>query len=115
MPTPAADAQPLRAPMPEILGIAALEGRVARRFPMLLALVLVIALLARVAAAALAADIDPATSDMFEYGEIAVLSLKHGAIVWSVPVADGSRFVFPTAFMPPLLIFFDMFWLWAAA
>jgi hypothetical protein len=98
-----------RGDLPGILGFAALEHRVAGIYLPLLGCVLGIALLARTLVAVLTADTDPATAQMFEYGEMAMLSMHHPGIVWW---ADGSHYVFPTAFMPPLLIFFDMFWFW---
>jgi hypothetical protein len=94
------------------LGILDLERRLEPNFVLLAVCVIGIALLARIAVALLSADTDPSTADLFEYGKIAALSLKHGAIVWEVERPDGTPFIVPTAYMPPMLIFLDMFWFW---
>jgi hypothetical protein len=76
-----------------------------------LAALLALAFAARALIAWWAADLNPATATIWEYGGIAELSLERGAIVSDATI-DGSPYVFPTAFMPPALIFFDMFWFW---
>jgi hypothetical protein len=112
MTTPPSDTQAYVANLRKSLGISALERSVEPKFVPLLVCLVGIALIARIAAAVLSADIDPSTATLWEYGDIAALSLKHGAIVREVLRPDGTPFIFPTAFMPPLLIFVDMFWFW---
>lgn len=67
--------------------------------------VLGLALLARLVAVFAFADVDPATAQIWEYGDIARLSLEQGRIVSQVTAPDGSVSIYPTAFMPPLMVF----------
>jgi hypothetical protein len=60
-----------------------------------------IAVVLRILAALLAADINPATAKVYEYGEIAASSIAHGALTRDVVRPDGSLWTYPTAFMPP--------------
>jgi hypothetical protein len=63
--------------------------------------VVAIALLARVLAAVLAANIDPASAQVWEYGQIAATSITHGSLTRDILRPDGAIWNFPTAFMPP--------------
>jgi hypothetical protein len=75
--------------------------------------ILAVAFVARTVVAAVFTDFDPATAQIWEYGDIARATLEHGH-GWMVsplglmhappPFADTS-FVYPTALMPPFLIF----------
>ncbi len=69
--------------------------------------VLVVAATARIMVLLIFADTDPATANLWEYGQIARNYLEHGQLVRIAILSDGNEFVYPTAFMPPLMI-----WLW---
>jgi hypothetical protein len=95
-------------------GLDALELRLQTRHAIWLCAILAVAFVARAVVAALFTDFDPATANLWEYGDIARTTLAHGhgQIVWQTVVVNGvpghpagSTFVYPTAFMPPFLIF----------
>jgi hypothetical protein len=73
--------------------------------------ILAVALAARILVAAVFTDFDPLTANIWEYGEIARTTLErgHGQMVAAIGMVNGhladSNFVYPTAFMPPFLIF----------
>jgi hypothetical protein len=77
----------------------------AKHFTVATVTVVAIAVVVRILAAALAADINPATAKVYEYGEIAASSIAHGALTRDVVRPDGSIWTYPTAFMPPVGIF----------
>ena len=56
----------------------------------------------RIIAALIAADVDPATAKVYEYGEIAASTIAHGALTRTIQRPDGSWWTYPTALMPPL-------------
>ncbi len=69
---------------------------------------LAVAAIARLLAIAVIGDIDPATAQLWEYGQIARLWIENGELVRPYPAADGVAVgLYPTAFMPPLPI-----WIW---
>jgi hypothetical protein len=95
-------------------GLDALELRLQARHATWLWAILAVAFVARIVVAAVFSDLDPATADLWEYGNIARTTVEHGhgQMVWQVVVTHdvpghpaGSTFVYPTAFMPPFLIF----------
>jgi hypothetical protein len=73
--------------------------------------ILAVAFVARAVIAAMFTDLDPATANIWEYGEIARTTVEHGYAQMVAPIAMKSShpadptFVYPTAFMPPFLIF----------
>ena len=70
-------------------------------------LILLVAAAARLVVLFLFADIDPVTANVWEYGEIARHYHAYGQLARVMTTGDGSEFIYPTAFMPPLMI-----WLW---
>ena len=70
--------------------------------------VVVLALLARASVACMYADTNPATAQIWEYGDTARESMGYPGIVRVRPLAGGGEFVYPTAFMPPLPVFLDL-------
>src|SRR5262249_31751276 len=95
-------------------GLDALEQRLQARHATWLWAMLAMAFVARAVVATVFTDFDPATASIWEYGEIARATLEHGhgQMVWQIVVAHdapghpaGTTFVYPTAFMPPFLIF----------
>jgi hypothetical protein len=89
-----------------------LERRLQARPASWLWAVLAVAFVARSVVAAVFTDLDPATANIWEYGNIARTTLEHGKMVWQTVVVHdvpghpaGTTFVYPTALMPPLLIF----------
>src|ERR1700730_10041375 len=94
-------------------GLDALELRLQARHTTWLWVILAVAFVARTVVAAVFTDLDPATANLWEYGEIARTTLQHGdgQMVWQIGVHGvpghpaGTTFVFPTAFEPPFLIF----------
>jgi hypothetical protein len=95
-------------------GLDALEWRLQTRSVTWLWAILAVAFVARILIATVFTDFDPATANLWEYGDIARATLEHGhgQMVWQIVVAhgvaghpSGTTFVYPTAFMPPFLIF----------
>jgi hypothetical protein len=89
-------------------GAEGLERAASGRYLSLAAIIVASALLARTLVALLFADLNPETASLWEYGGIAISSLKYGAIVAETLRPDGSVFVHPTALMPPLPVFLWM-------
>jgi hypothetical protein len=96
-------------------GLDALESRLQARHAIWLWAILAVAFVVRTAVAVVFTNFDPATANIWEYGDIARLTLEHGRIVWQIVVVHGvpehptgTTFVYPTAFMPPFLIFIWM-------
>jgi hypothetical protein len=69
--------------------------------------IVILAALTRLAVLGLFADIDPAMANLWEYGATAREYLEQGYLARTRELPDGSEFVFPTAFMPPLPV-----WMW---
>jgi hypothetical protein len=93
-------------------GFDALEGRLQARPVTWLSAILAVASVARIVVAVVFTDLDPATANLWEYGDIARTTLEHGRMVSQIAVVQGvpghpagTTFVYPTAFMPPFLIF----------
>jgi hypothetical protein len=93
-------------------GLDPLELRLQARHATWLWAVLGVAFVARAVVAALFVDLDPTTANIWEYGDIARTTLEHGhgQMVWHVVHgmpgrSAGATFVYPTAYMPPFLIF----------
>ena len=78
------------------------------RYARLILMIVALAVLARIGVALIFADLNPATANIWEYGTSAITALKHGALVGEALRPDGSIYVFPTGFMPPLSIFLWM-------
>ena len=89
----------------------ALERRLQARRATWLWAILAVAFVARTVVAGVFTDFDPATANIWEYGEIARTTLQHGHGQMVSPIGMVSKhpadttFVYPTAFMPPFLIF----------
>lgn len=65
--------------------------------------------LARVFASLTLSDTNPLTANLWEYGQIAKLAMEHGGqLLLSKRLPNGSQFLYPTAYMPPLQIFIWM-------
>jgi hypothetical protein len=64
-----------------------------------------LALLVRVLVGAALTNFDPATANIWEYGDIARYSLDKGRLVYAQVLPGGELFFYRTAFMPPFLIF----------
>jgi hypothetical protein len=95
-------------------GLDTLEVRLQARRLTWLWVVLAVAFVARTVVAAIFTDLDPATANVWEYGAIARATVEHGHSQMVAPIdmvsshpADPT-FVYPTAFMPPFLIFIWM-------
>src|SRR5215472_3698130 len=93
-------------------GLDTLELQLEARHATWLWAILAMAFVARAVIAAVFTDLDPATANIWEYGGIARATLEHGRIVCTMTVCYSgaghpvaTTFVYPTAFMPPLLIF----------
>jgi hypothetical protein len=95
-------------------GLCALELRLQARHVTWLWAILAVAFVARAVVAAVFTDLDAATANLWEYGDIARTTLQHGhgqmvrqiVVLHGVPGHPaGTTFVFPTAFEPPFLIF----------
>ena len=93
-------------------GFDALEGRLQARPLTWLWAILAVAFVARIVVAVVLTNLDPATANIWEYGDIARTTLEHGRMVSQIVVVQGvsghpagTTFVYPTAFMPPFLIF----------
>lgn len=104
----------------DLAGLAALDRSIRERPVFWLWLVLGLALTARAAVALALTNIDPSTANIWEYGRIARLSLEYGRMVFEAPIphtAGPSMYVFPTAYMPPFLIFvwMGLFWLFGVS
>jgi len=84
------------------VSIGRLETFLSRNYATAVIAVVGIGLILRVLAAVLEADINPATAKVYEYGEIAAATVAHGSLTRQIPRPDGTIWVFPTAFMPPL-------------
>jgi hypothetical protein len=75
--------------------------------------VLTVAFIARAVVAAVVTDFDPATANLWEYGVIARATIEHGHGQMVAPITMVSShpadptFVYPTAYMPPLVV-----WIW---
>src|ERR1700730_10075851 len=91
-------------------GLDALELRLQARHATWLWAILAVAFVARAVVAAVFTDLDPATANIWEYGDIARTTLEHGhgQMVWQFVVVHGvpghpagTTFVYPTALMPP--------------
>jgi hypothetical protein len=80
---------------------------VEKHFMLVFVAIVILAALMRLAVLRLFADIDPATANLWEYGGIAREYLEQGYLAHTRELPDGSEFVFPTAFMPPLPV-----WMW---
>src|SRR6516162_6625224 len=87
-------------------GLDGLELRLRARHSCSLWVLLAVAFVARAVVAAVFQDFDPATAEIWEYGDIARTTIEqgHGQMVWH---PNGSTFVYPTAYEPPVLI-----WIW---
>lgn len=81
---------------------AKLEQFLSRHFSAAVLVVVAIGLVVRVLAALIAADVDPATAKVYEYGEIAASSIAHGALTMTIQRPGGDWWTYPTALMPPL-------------
>jgi hypothetical protein len=97
-------------------GLDPLELRLQARHATWLWAILAVAFVARIVVAAAFQDLDPATAELWEYGNIARTTVLHGhgQMVYQVVVTHdvpghpaGTTFVYPTANQPPLLI-----WVW---
>jgi hypothetical protein len=93
-------------------GLDAIERQFQARHATWLWAVLAVAFVARTVVAAVFTDLDPATANIWEYGGIARATLEHGRMVCTMVICPSgaghpavSTFVYPTAFMPPFLIF----------
>lgn len=95
----------------------ALELRLQARHATWLWVILAVAFVARFVVAAVFTNVDPATANLWEYGDIARTTLEygHGHIVWRIVVEHdvpghpaGTTFVYPTALVAPFLIFIWM-------
>jgi hypothetical protein len=93
-------------------GLDALEQRLQARHSIWLWAILAMAFVARTVVAAVFTDLDPATANIWEYGDIARTTLEHGhgQMVWHVLHGmprhpAGTTFFYPTAWTPPFLIF----------
>jgi hypothetical protein len=93
-------------------GLDALEMRLQAWHVTWVWAILAVALLARIVVATVFTDLDPATANIWEYGGIARWTLEHGHMVWQIVLPHGvpghpagTTFIYPTAFMPPFLIF----------
>jgi hypothetical protein len=93
-------------------GLEVLERRLQAQHATWLWAVLGVAFVARTVVAAIYADFDPATANLWEYGGIARATLEHGRMVCTTMLCHsvaghpaGTNFVYPSAFEPPLLIF----------
>jgi hypothetical protein len=84
------------------------ETTASLRYGKLVVLLLGLAALLRGVAVLLIADVNPATANVWEYGDMAITALKHGALVSEAVGPDGSITLYPTAFMPPLPMFLWM-------
>jgi hypothetical protein len=96
-------------------GLDALELRLQAGHAAWLWAVLATAFVARGVVAAVFTDFDPATANIWEYGEVARATLEYGHgemvyhLVWGRP--DSTSFmhppalIYPTALMPPFLVF----------
>jgi len=80
------------------------DGRI---FHIALIAILGLAALLRAGAVYAIGETNPDTTDIWEYGDIARLWIEHGYIARDLELADGTAYIYPTAFMPPLPI-----WLW---
>lgn len=78
------------------------------RYRALFLVVFAVACLVRIIVAARLSDFNPATANLWEYGSVALKSMGRGGITWQVLRPDGSLFIYPTAFVPPLPIFLWM-------
>jgi hypothetical protein len=76
--------------------------------------ILAVAFVARTVVAAVFTNLDPATANIWEYADIARTTLErgHGEMLSQIVVEHGvpgyptgTTFIYPTAFMPPFLIF----------
>jgi hypothetical protein len=68
-----------------------------------------LAFMARLAVAFLFADMNPQSANLWEYGAIAKLAMANdGHLMFSNTLPDGTKHVYPTAYMPPLHIFIWM-------
>src|SRR6516165_8160994 len=91
-------------------GLDALELRLQDRRATWLWATLVVALVARTVVAVVFTDFDPATANLWEYGEIAQATAEHGHGWIVAPISMKSShpadpsFVYPTAYEAPLLI-----------
>ena len=93
-------------------GLDDLELRLQARHATWLWAILTLAFVARTVVAAVFADWDPATANLWEYGDIARATLEHshGQMVAQIGmkfVSADPSFVYPTAYEPPFLI-----WIW---
>ena len=94
-------------------GLEVLELRLQARHATLLWAVLAVAFVARAVVAAVFADFDPATAQIWEYGGIAQATVEHGHGQMVAPILMKSAhpadptFVYPTAFESPFVI-----WIW---
>ena len=82
-----------------------LEQFLSKHFTTAALTVVGIGLILRILAALLAADINPATAKVYEYGEIAASSIAHGSLTKDIERPDGAIWTYPTALMPPVGIF----------
>ena len=103
---------PITARWISFAGLDALERHLQGRHATWLWAILGLAFVARAVVAAVFADLDPATANIWEYGQIARWTLEHGRMVFQIVVAHdvpghaaGTTFAYPTAWTPPLLIF----------
>jgi hypothetical protein len=74
--------------------------------------ILTMAFVARTVVVAVVTNLDPATANIWEYGDIARATLEHGRMVCTITICHsvpghpaGTNFIYPTAYMPPFLIF----------
>jgi hypothetical protein len=94
-------------------GLNAVELRLQARPATWVWAILALAFVARVVVAILFTDLDPATANLWEYGDIARATVEHGHGQMVAPISMRSShpadptFVYPTAFVPPFLI-----WVW---
>src|SRR5207245_1680137 len=97
-------------------GLDALELRLQARHATWVWVILAVAFVARCVVATVFTDLDPATANLWEFGEIARTTLEHGhgQLVGQIGVAHdvpghlaGTAFVYPTAYEAPFLI-----WVW---
>jgi hypothetical protein len=92
-------------------GLDALERRLQARHATWLWAILAVAFVARSVVAVVFTDLDPATANLWEYGEIARTTIErgHGEIVAGIRMASehpaDPTFVYPTAFEAPGPIF----------
>src|SRR6516164_7643805 len=85
-------------------GLDALERRLQARPATWLWAVLAVAFVARTVVAAVFTDLDPATANIWEYGDIARWTLEYGRMIYQIVVGHGvpghsvdTTFVYPTA------------------